>query len=86
MSDSESEIDGLDISKVLFDGEKPERDIFWKRAKQSAIRSGDWKLVNGTKLYNLKDDIQESHDLSSEYPQQAEKLRKRFEQIDSQFK
>jgi arylsulfatase A-like enzyme len=82
---SGSATDGIDISKVLFEDERPERDLFWKRSRQSAIRRGDWKLVNGTELYNLKYDIGESNDLSSEYPQKAEELRIRFEEIDAQF-
>ncbi len=47
----------------------------------SAIRKGDWKLLeyyeNGQiELYNLKDDIGESTDLSEKRPQKASELKK----------
>lgn len=81
---SGSKIDGIDISRVLFDGESLERDIYWKSGTQSAIRNGDWKLMNGVQLYNLKDDIGEKYDLSSKYPEKVEEFQKRFKEIDSQ--
>lgn len=45
----------------------------------SAIRTRDWKLIhflddNHTELYNLKDDISESSDLSLSYPEKTIKL------------
>jgi arylsulfatase A len=50
----------------------------------SAIRSGDWKLVEfldagKVELYDLAHDLSESHDLSSDQPKRAEKLRKQLD-------
>ena len=45
----------------------------------SSIRKGDWKLVYrmrtfSLELYNLKEDLQESNDVSSEHPQIVKEL------------
>lgn len=68
------DIDGIDISKHLLNGSKiKRRDLFWEHGNNRAVRSGDWKLVlpNGAErpqLYNLKEDIGETKDLSEIYP------------------
>lgn len=48
-----------------------------------AIRKGDWKLLEyfedqRVELYNLKDDLSESKDLSKAMPEQADRLRARL--------
>ena len=70
--------------------EKPHQVLFWRMGEQMAIRSGDFKLVrydtnadtntgakqpvSTPKLYNLKDDIGESKDLSSSMPEKVKEL------------
>lgn len=49
----------------------------------SAIRSGDWKLLEyyetgAVELYNLKEDLGESKDLSAEHPEKAAELKERL--------
>lgn len=47
----------------------PERDLFWRFWGQSAVRSGDWKLVfagDYKLLFNLKDDLGETKDVIGE--------------------
>ncbi|MEQ6120932.1 sulfatase-like hydrolase/transferase [Reichenbachiella sp. MALMAid0571] len=78
--------DGIDISGVLLENATlPERDLFWRHysndgSKQSvAIRSGDWKLLqlnqeNEPQLYNLKEDLSETKDLSGVKPQLKQEL------------
>lgn len=78
-----SKIDGKNISKVLFNGEIIKRDIFWKYGRQIALRSGDWKLVNGTELYNLKTDLEETINLATRYPEKVKELQKRCKEIDT---
>lgn len=80
---SNSVIDGKDISRVLFNGEKLERHIFWKFNRQTAIRVGEWKLVNETQLYNVRNDRQERNDLALKYPKKVTELRKRFEEVNA---
>ena len=53
----------------------------WRTTPASAVRLGDWKLIefyedNKTELYNLKNDISETIDLSKKYPEKKEELMK----------
>lgn len=81
-------IDGVDLKPLLL-ADKPlkQRPLYWhyphyhqEGAKPySAIRLGDWKLIEvfeeaEPQLYNLKDDIGESHDLHVSNPQKTKEL------------
>ncbi|OPZ16721.1 MAG: Arylsulfatase [candidate division BRC1 bacterium ADurb.BinA364] len=51
----------------------------WRSGPQSAIRSGDWKLIEflqdeTVELYNLRDDPGETRELSAEAPDKAREL------------
>lgn len=70
-------IDGIDIQATLFDkGDKDPRDTFYYYAQNNldAVRVGDWKLhfrkesKKVSELYNLRNDISETTDLYSKYP------------------
>ena len=60
--------------------DKPPHDaLFWRFGAQTAVRMGDWKLVQARdsgskKLFNLKDDIGETKDLSAEQPEKVKAL------------
>jgi hypothetical protein len=61
-----------------------EKPHFLGGTSASAMRSGDWKLIEfldtgKVELYDLNHDISESHDLSSEKPKVAAKLRKQLD-------
>ncbi len=76
---------GTSIMSTLRGAKRPDSDrvtgieIFGKRA----IRSGDWKLVHmpepygidDWQLFNVKDDISESRDLSGEFPDKVQELK-----------
>jgi len=58
------------------------------------VRHGDWKYIhfyedNHGELYNLKDDPQESQDLTDRFPQKAAQLRavleKWLKEVDAQL-
>ncbi|WP_289055970.1 sulfatase-like hydrolase/transferase, partial [Carboxylicivirga marina] len=54
-------------------------DRFFRTRPGSAIRYGDWKLIqyfenNDIHLYNLKDDVNEQYNLVDSNPQKAEEL------------
>jgi arylsulfatase A-like enzyme len=77
------EMDGKNLLPYwLGKKEKPPHEtLHWHMSSSSmkrwAIREGDWKLVyalNGQGLFNLKNDVSETTDLRSEYPEIAEKL------------
>ena len=52
---------------------RPHEYLCWRRHRAAAIRKGDWKLIrvrgNPTLLFNLKDDLGETVNLASHYPQ-----------------
>lgn len=82
------EMDGKSIIPLLKGDSLNRRDLYWhyphyhdrfEAHPASAIRSGDWKLIDflvegRQELYNLKNDIGESHDLTTEYPEKAKEL------------
>ena len=60
----------------------------------AAVRLGDWKLIerfeNGVvHLYNLRKDIEEQHDLATEYPEKVNELRTKlhnwYKETDARF-
>ena len=62
-----------------------DRALFWhiastyKNSPCSVIRKGDWKLIQFLKegnieLYNLRDDLKESHDLTTENPEMTQAM------------
>ncbi|GEA51838.1 N-acetylgalactosamine-6-sulfatase [Vibrio inusitatus NBRC 102082] len=63
------------------------RYLYWLTAARSAIRDENWKLVVPNihvqnpryELYKISEDISESNDLSSQYPEQVERLKTEFE-------
>jgi arylsulfatase A-like enzyme len=72
-------LDGKTLTPVLFEGlGMPQRDLFWRRGKEWAIRRGPWKLVGGEEgkmmLFNLDDDISEQNDLAKHRPELVEEL------------
>ena len=60
-------------------------ELYWSEggeAGEYAVREGDWKLYideDTYELYNLRDDIGESTDLSGAYPERVRSMRQKFE-------
>ena len=91
---SVSDIDGIDLSS-LFVKKDIERDfIFWHFPHYhgsmwkpgSALRNNDWKLVelheeNKVELYNLKDDLSETVDVSNRFPEITSRLVNKLNKI-----
>lgn len=86
-TDSASSVDGTSLVPLLSGKQKSiARDLFWHfpvysgpTAPCSAIRSGDWKLLEffetgKTELYNLARDPIESHDLAASETAHAKEL------------
>jgi arylsulfatase A-like enzyme len=77
-------LDGVDLMPYLTGKVKdpPHPVLYWRFGEQWAIRKGDFKLVASTvdgvrnvKLYNLKDDVGESKDLSESMPDKVKELK-----------
>lgn len=73
--------DGVDLTPFFRDEAKgsPHETLYWRMAiRGSAIREGDWKLLRPAsqlpQLYNLADDVGETHNLIAEQPEIAARL------------
>jgi uncharacterized sulfatase len=74
------ELDGMNLIPHLTGEIKtpPHAFLAWRWLPQSAIREGDWKLLRGGPreyLYNLTDDLEEKHNLATQHPEIATRLR-----------
>lgn len=76
-------IDGLDITPLLTgkpDAKSPHRALFYYfKGQLQAVRSGPWKLYlprnsDAARLYNLRNDLSETHDLASQRPEIIHRL------------
>jgi len=78
--------DGVNLFPYLKDGAKIPHDIFyWRSGYSKAICKGDWKLYVNEKnkkiyLFNLAQDIEEKHDLSSAHPEKLKELQDELKQ------
>lgn len=77
-------LDSISLVETLCDGQPTKRDLFafYRRANLEAVRKGDWKLhvwkpaweenpagqPAGPELYNLRQDVGETTDLSGQHP------------------
>ena len=83
--------DGMSLNKILTSNKNKlnRKALYWHyphyhsegATPYSAIRMGDWKLINllednSFELYNLKDDISESNNLAATNPKMLNKLKK----------
>ncbi len=68
-------LDGVNLLPFLNPKTKdtPHDYLFWRMIQKSAVRQGDWKVLNPSsekpELYNLKDDISETNDLAAKHPE-----------------
>jgi arylsulfatase A-like enzyme len=87
------DIDGINILPFLTatELEQPARNLFWRMGHQTALISGNWKLVNNQKekknweLYNLSKDIAEQNNLFWKNPSKALELKSIWEQFDNEM-
>ncbi len=77
--ESPNSLDGVSILPLLIEGKGLcPRTVFWRKGRNLAARSGDWKIVvpenDQLQLYNLDPDISESHDIAELHQERANKL------------
>lgn len=73
--------EGIDLWSALSDqsSDLPERTMYWKTRSASAVRQGDWKLIQHRKgqrneLFDLKNDPLEKTNLTQKEPERVRKL------------
>jgi arylsulfatase B len=77
--------DGVDLTPFLtekFDT-LPHESLFWRMAlRGSAVRDGDWKLIqtphHPTMLFDLSNDESEQHNLAAEMPEKVAELTRKY--------
>ncbi|MCB1278437.1 sulfatase-like hydrolase/transferase [Prosthecobacter sp.] len=77
------DLDGVNLIPHLTGENKapPHDALMWRWVAQSAIREGKWKLLRGGDreyLYDLGADIEEKHNLASQEPEIATRLRSKL--------
>ena len=93
---SKTELDGADITAYMT-GKKadaPHKELFWRIGKTDAegsgvLRVGDYKLIvqeNKVQLFNLKDDLSETTDLSKREPERMQSMLARWKELDRSSK
>lgn len=85
--DSYPDVDGTSLLNVLLENSVQERGkpIFGYRAYEdlyASVREGDWKLMGyrsgKLELYNLEEDISESHNVAEAFPRRVEIMKSRL--------
>jgi arylsulfatase A-like enzyme len=81
--------DGVSLLPILKETGEVQRDaMYWHYphygnqggSPAAGVRAGDWKLIqffegDRFELYNLKDDVSETHDLAAEHPEKVNELK-----------
>lgn len=84
-----SDTDGINLIPHLKNDHEPKRTLYWRWISQSAIREGDWKLLQGGTrqyLFNLKSDPGELNNLAKQHPEIVERLHQQLDQWSNQLK
>ncbi|WP_430931225.1 arylsulfatase [Saccharicrinis sp. 156] len=77
---SEKVLDGIDVSNCLKNGEKIKQRMLvtdtqrvpWpEKGKQSSVMDGSWRLVNGSELYNVKNDPGQQNNVAAQHPERV---------------
>ncbi len=93
-------IDGRDLMPFLSgdDQGQPHTEFFWRQGGRSALRIGDWKIVRTSdskrgkdndaqwELYDLSQDISESHDLSDDHRDKLGAMQTRWVEMNSEMR
>lgn len=70
------ETNTLEARYVVTDSQRVTNPIKWK---QSSVMKGKWRLINGTELYNIKNDRSQKVDVSSLYKNKVDKMREAYD-------
>ena len=85
-------LDGVNLIPFLENKEQgdPHKTLFWRKLDESAVRNGDYKIINlkefGTVLYNLEEDLGETKDLSKKNTKQIKEILSSYKNWESQVK
>ncbi|MCL4107177.1 UNVERIFIED_CONTAM: hypothetical protein GTU68_032992 [Idotea baltica] len=93
---SNSQLDGKDITSYITGrtNKAPHEELFWRigrfhKENSGVLRMGDYKLIiknDKTELFNLKNDLSESNDLSEVQPEILQSMLSRWKTLDQKSK
>ena len=85
----EDQFDGVSLKQLLKDNPAQwqdrilivdtQRDEKMKKWKKSAVMSQQWRLINGSELYQIGCDPEQRTDVASQYPQVVSRMRNAYE-------
>jgi arylsulfatase A-like enzyme len=79
----DAKLEGIDLVPLLKGSQQTtERTLFWRNRQQSAVRSGDWKLlVDGGQLllFDVRRDAGERRDMALQHPDTVQRLQSRLQ-------
>jgi arylsulfatase B len=89
-------LDGVDLMPYLTGQQPgvPHQTFYWRQGSKTALRHGDWKLVNMSRnlsqpkweLYNIANDISEKDDLATEKPAMVTELEQIWQRMNGEMK
>ncbi|HUG71398.1 MAG TPA: sulfatase [Pirellulaceae bacterium] len=89
-------LDGVDLLPFLTGQQSgvPHETFYWRQGSKTALRHGDWKLVNMQRnasqlkweLYNIANDISEKDDLATEKPAMVTELEQIWQRMNGEMK
>jgi len=83
-----NELDGADVSKVFYPNKKLEdrmlvvdtQRLQWPvKDRNSCVMQGQWRLVNGSELYNMDTDFGQAEELSSKFSERVKNMQAFYE-------
>ena len=91
-------LDGVDLLPHLTKSQAiPERPLFWRVGNRTALRLGDWKIIQQPErgkgrqatpewqLFNLANDISETENLAQQHPEKLNELIAHWETINAEM-
>jgi len=89
-------LDGVDLLPYLTGQQSgvPHDTFYWRQGSKTALRHGDWKLVNMSRnlsqpkweLYHIANDISEKDDLATEKPAMVTELEQIWQRMNGEMK
>tara|TARA_B100000989_G_scaffold214725_1_gene163285 strand:- start:1999 stop:3798 length:1800 start_codon:yes stop_codon:yes gene_type:complete len=95
---STKKIDGTDLSKYILNQKEvdrmlvidTQRNLWPEKGKQSCVMYGNWRLVNGSELYNIEEDPGQKNNIINENEDVSKKMQKFYddwwEDVSKEFK
>jgi len=72
----------LENRSILVETQRVKKPIKWRNC---AVINDKWRLINGERLYDMKEDFSQQNDIADQHPQVVERLRADYDSIWAQI-